>query len=282
MKWWVTTVALVLGLVLANGCGGSTRDPVADARTSFDRVQRGTVHMEVELAGSANEPAARAGFAADGTFDLAPAGAVRPATDVTTVNLGVPDQMPSHFVSTGRDAFVVQGDVGYQLATVPVSPPRPALDLQKLLIDPTTQSPTSTAAGESVDRVTGHVDPVDAVNGVVDLADHLGAGPDAALRVSVADADRVRRATTSSTVEVLTGHDDHLLRGMTAHIELAAPVSAPSAPPAGPTTGGALVQALHKLGHVSVTVQVRLDDPNAPVIISPPPTIRPISELGRG
>jgi hypothetical protein len=43
-----------------------------------------------------------------------------------------------------------------------------------------------------------------------------------------------------------------------------------------------VVQALHKLGHVTLTVEVRLDDPNAPVAIAPPATIRPISELGGG
>jgi len=280
MRWRIAVVAIAL--VLAGGCGhGSTRDHVADARASLDQVQRGTLHVQLEMAADGTVPAASVGFAMDGTFDLAPKGAARPATDVTIVNLGVPDEVPAHFVSTGQDAFVVQGDVGYQLTDVPVAPAQPPLDLRTLLLGPTAQPPTSTAAGETVDRVTGSVDPVAAVNGVVDLADRLGAGPDAALRVSPADAARVRGAAKASTVEVLTGQDDHLLRAVTAHIELATPTPA-SSPPSGPITGGALVQAIHKLGQVTLTVEVRLDNPNAPVAISAPATIRPISELGSG
>ena len=276
MKRRIAIAALALVLVVASSCGhGSTRDPVADARVSLDRVQRATVHMQLELAGSGSDPTAQAGFATDGTFDLAPKTATAPAVDVMTMNLGLPDAQPAHFVSTGQQAFIVKGDVGYQLGFVP-KPTRPMPDLGRLLVDPTAQTPISTAAGETVDRVTAHADPVDAVNGAVDLAEHLGAGPDPALRISPSDADRVRGATTSSNVEVLTGRDDHLLRKLTAHIELTAPT------PPGPIIGGALVQALHKLGHVTVSVELRLDDPNVPVAVSPPATIRPFSELGNG
>ena len=280
MKWRIAIVAVAL--VAAAGCGhGSKRDPVADARAGLDHVQRGTVHVQLEMAAAGTQSSARSGFATDGTFDLAPSGATRPATDVTTVNLGAPDDQPAHFVSTGRDAYLVQGGVGFQLTSVPVAPAQRPLDLSALLADAAGQTPSTTAQGESVDRVAGRVDPVAAMNGVVDLADRLGAGPDAALRVSPADAPRVRGATTSSTVEVLTGQDDHVLRSLTAHIELAVPM-APSPASAQGATGGALVHALYALGHVEVTVEVRLGDPNAPVVISPPATIRPISELGGG
>ena len=278
MKRRIAIAALVFVLVVA-GCGhGSTRDPVADARNGLDQVKRGTVHVELEMV-DGRAPSPSVGFATDGTFDLGPTSAARPATDVMTVNLGTPDDLPSHFVSTGQDAFIVQGDVGYQLKAMPLPPAQPVLDLPTLLGDLKAQPPTTTAAGDAVDRVTGGVDPVATVNGVVDLADRLGAGPDAALRVSPADAARVRGATRSSTVEVLTGRDDHLLRSFIAHIELA--TTTPSSPPfADAMTGGAVVHALRKLGQVTLTVEVRLDDPNAPVVIAPPATIRPISELG--
>jgi len=280
MKRRIASAALVLVFVLA-GCGhDSRRDLVADARNGVDRVQRGTVHVQLAMV-DGRAPSPSVGFATDGTFDLAPTSAARPATDVMTVNLGTPDGLPSHFVSTGQDAFIVQDDVGYQLKAMPLPPAQPVLDLPTLLVDPKAQSPTTTGAGEVVDRVTGGVDPVAAVNGVVDLADRLGAGPDAALRVSPADAARVRAAAKSSTVEVLTGQDDHLLRSFVAHIELAT-ATPPSPAPTGPVTGGALVHALHKLGHVTLTVEVRVDNPNAPVAIAPPPTIRPITELGGG
>lgn len=275
-------VALTVALVCALGCsGGSKHDPVADAGASLSRVQRGTMHLQLSLA-AGSEPTAQVGFAMDGTFDLAPAGASLPAADVTTFNLGTPKDPPVHFVSTAHDAFIVRGDVGYQLTPAQLAPltrsssgpnATTGLDLRGWAIDPTPQPSTTTGAGEPVDRVTGRVDPVAALNGIVDLAGQMGGSPDPALRIAPADADRVRVATQSSSLEVLTGRDDHLLRSLTVHVEFASPTAA------GPTTGGAVMQAVTRLGHVSLDIQLRLDHPNVPVLISPPATVRPISEL---
>src|SRR4051794_35561104 len=260
---------VAVALLLAIGCGGdATHDPVADAGASLSRVQRGTMHLELGLAAGANDPTAKVGFAMDGTFDLAPPGASMPAADVTTVNLGTPNAAANHFVSTAHDAFIVRDQVGYQLTPQQLAPLQMAassdhdngiagLDLRGWVHDPRAQPPTSTAAGEPVDRVTGGVDPVAALNGIVDLAGQLGGGVDPALRISPPDADRVRAATQSSSLEVLTGRDDKLLRSLTVQVQFAAATAA------GPTTGGAVVQALDKLGHLTLTIELRLDHPNA-------------------
>ena len=279
------TVLVAIALLVAVGCGGtSTRDPVADAGASLRQVQRGTMHLELDLAAGAEDPHTHVGFAMNGAFDLAPAGGSLPAADLTTVNLGMPNARPAHFVSTAHDAYIVRGDVGYELTAEQLAPLRTAgstgnssagagLDLRGWAINLRAQAPTTTGAGEAVDRVTGGVDPVAALNGIVDLAGQLGGGPDPALHISPADAGRVRAAAQSSDLEVLTGRDDHLLRSLTGHVQFAAPTAA------GPTTGGAVMQALNHLGHLTLTIELRLDHPNVPVTIAPPATIRPISEM---
>ena len=287
MRRSVLAVAAI-ALLVVTGCGhGSRRDPVADAGASLSRVQRGTMHLEVALAAGASDAPATVGFAMDGAFDLAPSGAPMPAADLTTVNLGMPNAEPAHFVSTAHEAYLVRDGVGYQLTPEELAPLQLSttsggggnvggLDLRGWVHDPIVQPATTTAAGEPVDRLTGSVDPVAALNGIVDLAGQLGGTVDPALRITPADADRVRAATTSGQLEVLTGKDDHLLRSLVVRVQFAA------TPANGPTTGGAVMQALDKLGHLTLTIELRLDHPNAPVTIARPAVVRPISELRSG
>ena len=275
-------------LLLFAGCGHDTkRDAVADAGASLSRVQRGTLHLKLDLGADTNDPSAQVGFQMDGVFDLAPPGAPLPAADLTTANLGSPEEPPVHFVSTAHDAFIVQDGVGYQLTPQQVAPLRldastgtgggiTGLDLRGWVIDPVAQPTTTTPAGENVDRITGRADPIAALNGIVDLAGQLGGAPDPALHVSATDADAVRSAMQSSSFEVLMGRDDRLLRGLTVQVQFAAPAAAR------PSTGGAVAQAIDKLGHLTLTIELRLDRPNSPVDVPAPAQIRPISELRRG
>lgn len=279
----VALVLLVIVAIALGGCGHTAkRDPVADAGASLSRVQRGTLHVKLDLGAGATDPSQHVGFQMDGAFDLAPQGGSLPAADLTTTNLGAPGEPPAHFVSTARDAYIVQDGVGYQLppdelaslGRASTSSAVTGLDVKGWAIDPASQPSTTTSAGEAVDRTTGGVDVVVALNGVVDLAGQLGGGTDAALRVPAGDAGRVHSAVRSSSLEVLVGHDDHLLRSVTAHVELATPAAS--------SAGGAVIQALNKLGHVTLTIELRIDHPNAPVTITPPATVRPISELRPG
>jgi hypothetical protein len=94
------------------------------------------------------------------------------------------------------------------------------------------------------------------------------------LRVSESEATQVRAAAKSSSFEIATGTSDHLLRSLTARVEFAA------TPPAnGTQSNGAVLDGLIKLGHLTLTIELRIERPNDPVSVSPPATIRPISEL---
>ena len=274
---------VVAALLVVAGCGHDTkRDPVADAGASLSRVQRGTLHLRLDLgAGDPAQPA-RVGFEMDGQFDLAPAGASLPVVDLTTTNLGAPTDRPVQFVSTGHDAYVVRDGVGYELSPDALAPLRldgasssiTGIDLRGWAIDPAPQPATTTSAGEAVDRITGGVDPVAALNGIVDFAGQLGGGADTSLRIAPTDAGRIHSAVRSSSLEVLVGHDDHLMRGLTAHVEFAAPEATSS--------GGAVVQALNKLGRVTLTIELRIEHPNTAVAVTTPAQVRPFSDLRGG
>jgi hypothetical protein len=221
----------------------------------------------------------------DGPFDLAPAGATLPIADLTSTNLSDPAMPTARFVSTGHTAFIMKGEVGYQLTDEQLSSVRlttssstgsnsfAGLDLRHWVVDPA-QQPGTTIAGEAVDRITGRVDPVAALNGIVDLAGQLGTGQGSSLRVSDSEADAVRASAKSSTFEIATGASDHLFRSLTAQVEFAANASASSS-----SGSGAVLDSLIKLGHLTLTIVLRIERPNSAVSVSPPATIRPVSEL---
>jgi hypothetical protein len=277
-------VAVVLGLAIAGCGGGSNRDAVGNAGASLGRIHSGALHLKLELSTGSADPSSRIGFEMDGSFDLALPGTAMPVADLTSTNLSDPSTPKVHFLSTGHAAFIVKDTVGYQLTDEQLATIRSdasktgsgtfkGLDLQQWVVDPV-QQPATTVAGEPVERVTGRVDPVAALNGMVALAGQLGAGQDSSLRVSDAEANLVRAAAQSSAFEVLTGRDG-LLRSLTAQIEFAAQTTDNSG-------RGAVLAALRKLGHVRLTIELRIERPNTPVSLEAPATVRPIADLPKG
>src|SRR5204862_7809262 len=120
----------------------------------------------------------------------------------------------------------------------------------------------TTAGSTPVDRITGQVDPVNALNDIVAMAGQFGSDQQT-LRISDTDADRVRSLAKTSSFELLTGHDDHLLRSVTATVEFAAPTDLSSG-------GGEVLSRLAQLGHLTLTISLQIDDPNSAVTVAPP------------
>jgi hypothetical protein len=187
-----------------------------------------------------------------------------------------------HVVSTGAAAFIVKDGVGYQLTDAQLAPIRstPAsgaalsgIDLHQWVTDPAPQ-PQTTVEGEAVDRVTGGVDPVAALNGIIDVAGQFAGGEGSSLRVTDADAPRVRAAAKHSTFEVTTAVTDHLLRSLTAEVDFEAPSSTASN-----AAAGALASELAKFGHLTLKIELRVERPNSAVAVAAPATVRPISAM---
>jgi hypothetical protein len=99
------------------------------------------------------------------------------------------------------------------------------------------------------------------------------------LRVSDTEAEHVRSTATSSTFEIATGSNDHLLRSLTAQVEFAA--NGPASTASGPTSGNVL-DGLIKIGHVTLTIELRIEHPNSSISVQAPTAIRPISDLTKG
>jgi hypothetical protein len=274
----VAVAACVALLALASCSDDSPSRAVGAAGQSLSRIHSGVMHMTVTMA--AGDPTV--GFQIDGPFDLTPSGASLPVADLTTKQFGLaPGRDTTHFLSTGQAAFIVQGDVGYQLTDADLAGLRSASDAPLEGIDLTSwvehpSAPTaSTVDGEDVDRITGEVDPVGALNGIVTMAARFG-NSGANLNVTDADAPRVRAAVKSSSFEVTTGHTDHLLRTLHATVVFGLPASSTSS-----SGTNAVLTQLSKLGHLTLTIELRIERPNSPVTVSPPSTVRPISDLPR-
>jgi hypothetical protein len=109
--------------------------------------------------------------------------------------------------------------------------------------------------GAPTDEVTGDLDVVAAANGLMGFA--ALAGRDAT-RIEGADAARLRKAVRSSSVDVLTGKDDRLLRRMTLSADLGFDVPA------------ALKRALGTNVGAKIDFLLAVTDPNAPVVVHGP------------
>lgn len=277
--------AACIGLLFVGACGGgSDKDPVARAGASLSRVHSGVLHLRLELGTSPDDPAGRVGFQIDGSFELS-SGRPLPVADLTSTNLNDPSNPATRLVSTGEAAFIVKDGVGYQLDDAHTAVLRrdvagdgsstlQGIELQHWVAGSTSSAP-SDMNGEPVDRITGPADPVEVLNGITALAGQLGAGDQASLRVDAADADRVRAATTSTSLELLTGHDDHLLRSLQCTIEFSAAHSSAAG------AGGVVLAALQRVGHLALSLELTIQRPNAPVTVSAPDTVKPISALPR-
>jgi hypothetical protein len=282
-------------MLLAACSGSSTKDAVGAAGASLAKIHSGTLHLKLALATGTDASAATVGFQMDGPFDLTPAGAPLPVADLTTVEAAAaPSKGTTRFLSTGHAAFIVVGGVAYQLtdqqlarlepasgspaASGSASSPLAGIDLSTWVVDPASQ-PATTVNGERVERITGKVDPVAALNGIVTMATQLGNAGGTELLVSDADAPRVRAAATSSTFEVTTGSDDHLLRTFTATVEFAVPAASSATASSSSSGSGAVLRQLGQLGHLTLTIELRIERPNTAVTVQPPTDIRPIDQL---
>ncbi len=141
------------------------------------------------------------------------------------------------------------------------------LDLAKWAVGPTV-SDGGRLDGTPVQRVTGAVDVVKALSDIVAMAVEVGAAPEEGLRpVDPASANRVKRAVRSSTLEVVTGKEDHLLRRLRMDIVFAA----------GDLEG--LQQALGPLAGTRLHFELDLSGLNRRVEVADPVQVRPLSEL---
>jgi hypothetical protein len=271
-------VALVSTMLMA-ACGGDQtpgEKALSQTQSRLEDVHSGTLDMTF-LASPATAPAGRGlGFSLRGPFAVASEEGRLPVARLAYTRITGSRRRTTTFISTGRAAFVNLDGVAYRLDADQVADLRAGdagggglegLDLEDWIDEPRVAA-AGTRDGVALQRITGKVDAVKALNGVVGLAHEYGASnEDAPEPLEGEGADRVRAAVTSSHAELLVGRDDHLLRRFSLVIGLA-----PGAQPR-------LRAALGRFAGVRLSFAVGVSRPNAAVSVRAPADARPASEI---
>lgn len=266
--------ALVIG---ACGSGKTPGERALDqVQSGLEDVRSGTLAMTF-LASTADARSGRGlGFSLRGPFAVAREKGQLPVADLDYTRITGTKRRTTTFISTGRAAFVELDGVAYRLDPAQVAGLRSDGDgggggLEGLELDDWIDNPTvrrETQDGAAVNRITGKVDAIKAFNGVLGLAQEYGASTEDAPKPLDGDAaNRVRRMVRSSSVEVVAGQDDHLLR----HFELVIALA--------PGAQQRLRGALGKFAGVRLRFALDVFRPNRPVRVAAPARARPASDI---
>ena len=271
---------VLVGLVGA-GCGGASQAERALATTTerLSDVRSGDLAMKL-LASTAGAPEGRGvGFELAGPFAVAEQKGRLPVTQLDYTRVTGTKRRTTTFISTGADAYVEVDGTTYRLAPEQVADLRATgddeagegglegLDLDEWIDDPQV-APGGSVDGVAVDRVTGKVDAVEALNDVLGLASEFGATVEGApTRLEGDDAEQVRRAVRRTHLELLTGRSDRLLRHLRIDVSF------------GVDEEQELARALGWLAGVRVSLELDVSRPNRRVTEKEPARARPASEL---
>lgn len=175
------------------------------------------------------------------------------------------------FISTGKAAYVEIGGTAYELPPENTESlrgdpqaaeegPFDQLELDTWVTDPET-SEGETVDGVETETIAGRLDVVAAANDLFGLARDLGGTTVPA--VEGEEAERLRAAVESASLEVVIGRDDELLRRLRIDVDLTA------------TAPDRLEPALAELLGVRFQLLLAIEDPNEPVRVEPPPDSLP-------
>lgn len=276
----VAGLAAVLGLSIATACGGPVTEGakvLGSTEGNLDEIRSGQLDLTL-LASSSEAKAGRGlGFALEGPFAVADKKGDLPRTDLEYTRITGAKRRTTRFISTGTEGFVRLDGRTYELTEEQLKPLRATgkddagggglegLDFTDWIDDPAVaEGPT--VDGVSTQRISGKVDPVEALNDVLGLAAEFGAGGDVPDAVAEDDEDTVRRAVRSSKLVLLTGKQDRLLRRFTLDIVMDVGSQAK------------LREALGDLAGVRLSIALDVTKVNKPVKIEQPRSARPASE----
>jgi hypothetical protein len=251
------------GVLLVAGCGPRGADgPLAAAGENLADIRSGVMTLRLIATTSSG---ADTGFEVSGPFSL-PEDDSLPTVDLTLEQLGVHGAEPVRFISTGKSAYVETGGTAYELPPQSTESlrgdpqaadegPFDQLELDTWVTDQTS-SEGATVDGVETETISGPLDVVAAANGLFGLARDLGGTT--VPEIEGEEAERLRAAVESASLEVVVGRDDELLRRLRIDVDLTA--SAPER----------LEPALAELLGVRFQLLLAIEDPNEPVRVEPP------------
>lgn len=215
---------------------------------------------------------AETGFALRGPFRLARRRGALPEARVAYTQVAGSRRARVTLVSAGGRAFVEVAGRAYRL------PPERARALRLGRRGGTGGGPAGRTSQELVrwiedprlerrgdtDRITARVNVPEAVNGLLRLSSALG-GEGGPVPLRGRAADELQRAARTAEAEMITGHEDRLLRLLRLEVVLRGERTART--------------ELGTLRGARITFRLGVQRPNAPVRVAAPRAARPFSEL---
>ena len=269
-----------LAMVMSVACGDDqspSEEALGETEDKLSDVRSGRLELELLASPSGAAEGRGSGFRIEGPFETGKEKGDLPIADLEYTRITGTRRRTTGFISTGDKAFVELDGKVYELGSEQVDDLRvtdgdeegglDGLSLEDWVTNP------KVAAGPRVDgvaseRITGELDAIPALNDLLSLAGDFGAGDDAPRRLDGEGADHVRRAVRRTSVEILTGKEDRLLRHLDLVIELSVGDNEPQ-----------LRRALKGLAGAVLRLELDVTDMNADIRVAAPDNARPASEL---
>jgi hypothetical protein len=286
----VAAVAALCGLA-PTACGGEAPgEVVARTQDNLARIRSGDLDARLVIAAEGPKRTGATGFELRGPFELARSAGDLPKARIAYTQIAGSRRATVTLVSTGERAYIEVRGKAYELtsdqerqlreaggplgggsgsgAPGATASPTGSLDLAAWLREPDLSGGGSIGGAET-DRVTGEVDVARVVTDVLGAAERLGVSGEAAGGGALRGAgdERLDRALAASSIELLTGREDRLLRRLQLGIKLDAKAAAGD---------GA---SLGDVEAVRVDLELAIERPNTPVRVDAPRDARPASEL---
>ncbi|MEA2434283.1 MAG: hypothetical protein QOG54_1740 [Actinomycetota bacterium] len=276
MRTRCLAIAVLLALAACSQSSGSD-DPLVETASNLKNIESGTMTMSVTIAGKGGSTDDEVGFQLSGPFALPDEGAL-PLADLQYTQTRGADETIGRFIADGENAFVEVDGQAYvlpddQTETFIGGPEAgegddilSSLDVSDWVEDPQISSDED-LNGEKVDKITGDLNVVEALNDLMSAAQSAGA-LDSFTPVEGEDRDQLESAVESASIEVLTGAEDRLLRRLVVEIDLGVPED------------GEISGALAGLLDASFSFDLTIEKPNEDVEVSTPSDALPLDQLG--
>jgi hypothetical protein len=212
----VTRLASLLALAALglSGCGSSGGSSVvSQTGSNVAKIKSGV--LDLRLLVTPHDGGAPFGFELKGPFSL-DSGKL-PVARITYTQMANGNKASATFVSNGARAWIVSDAGTRRLTTGQAQALRMSETLSGLDIGGWVKDAKVTDGPAGTDLVRGKVDVVAAANGLSGVAALAGKGVPS---IEGADAKRLEEATRSSTVELISTKDDHLLRRLSMRADL--------------------------------------------------------------
>jgi hypothetical protein len=269
--------SLLVLVALAAGCGGPGRanQVLSDAAGNLTKVRSGDLTLRLVVAPREGTKG-RIGFELSGPFALRPGGL--PVAKIAYTQIAGAHEGTATFISTGTKAYAEINGKAYGLPASSTESLRQAAGgsggsstFAELRIDNWVRHPVVTdggnVGGAATMRVSGDLDVVAAANGLLDLLRQLGRD---APTIEGDQAKQLENAVKSSSFELWSGRDDHLLRRLLLKADL------------GLNVPDSLRRVLGSVVGAKIDFELAVSDPNKPVSVPPPTNPLPSSQLPGG